>query len=275
MLHLAILTHPQDRFEEVPYFLREMAAIWRKEGIRLTVQKGPGGGAADLAILHVDLTVIPGEYLAGLDRHGKVLNARAIDISKRSVTGNTLQPGDDYPGPVIVKTDRNHGGGAEARLKASRGFVHRLRGAVRRRLPWAWRADLADYRIFPSIRHVPAAVWRNRHFVIERFLPERSGDFYCLRTWVFFGDRETNSLSFSHAPIVKSRTIIRRETAPEVPEELRRRRAELGFDFGKFDYGLVGGRPVLYDANRTPTLGVVRPGGDGLEHLAEGLHSFL
>jgi hypothetical protein len=29
----------------------------------------------------------------------------------------------------------------------------------------------------------------------------------------------------------------------------------LKFDYGKFDYTMVEGRPVLFDANRTPTFG--------------------
>ena len=37
-----------------------------------------------------------------------------------------------------------------------------------------------------------------------------------------------------------------------VPEELRQTRRQLGFDYGKFDYGVVNGEVVLYDANRTP-----------------------
>lgn len=37
--------------------------------------------------------------------------------------------------------------------------------------------------------------------------------------------------------------------------DILHRREEEGFDYGKFDYAIVGGRVVLYDANRTPSLG--------------------
>jgi hypothetical protein len=37
-----------------------------------------------------------------------------------------------------------------------------------------------------------------------------------------------------------------------VPDELRTLRQQLGFDYGKFDYGLVDGEVFLYDANSTP-----------------------
>ena len=49
--------------------------------------------------------------------------------------------------------------------------------------------------------------------------------------------------------------IVDFERLTEVPEELRQIRRDLKFDFGKFDYTMVDGRPVLFDANRTPTIG--------------------
>ncbi len=51
---------------------------------------------------------------------------------------------------------------------------------------------------------------------------------------------------------MKASTAVRREPAP-VPDDLRLRRAELGFDFGKFDFVIHEGRAVLLDANRTPS----------------------
>jgi hypothetical protein len=112
---------------------------------------------------------------------------------------------------------------------------------------------------------------------VERFLPERDGNFYCLRTWVFLGPAETNSLCWAKSPIVKSHNVVKREAVPEVPQELRDIRQALGFDFGKFDYAIVDGRVVLYDVNRTPTLGnfdeeVVR---ERLSTLASGIDAYL
>jgi hypothetical protein len=62
-----------------------------------------------------------------------------------------------------------------------------------------------------------------------------------------------------------------------VPDELREMRKSLGFDFGKFDYAIVDGRVVLYDANRTPAVGnfsreQFMP---RIRLLAEGLNAFL
>jgi hypothetical protein len=113
--------------------------------------------------------------------------------------------------------------------------------------------------------------------IVEKFLAERRDGLYCLRTWVFLGDRETNSLSYSKEPVVKARNVLRRAVVPEVPDELRAMRKQMGFDFGKFDYAIVDGKVVLYDANRTPSLGNF-PREQYLPRiklLAEGIRAFL
>jgi len=48
-----------------------------------------------------------------------------------------------------------------------------------------------------TLADVPAQVWNDRRFVVERFLSEERDGLYGLRTWTFFGDQETNSLSWS------------------------------------------------------------------------------
>jgi hypothetical protein len=136
---------------------------------------------------------------------------------------------------------------------------------------------VSDYRIFDSPRCVPWTVWRNRDLVVERFLPERRGEFYCVRTWLFLGDRETHSLAYARCPVIKLADVVRREVLSEVPEALRQRRRELGFDYGKFDYAIVNDQVVLYDANRTPSLGNFAPEQymPRVRHLAEGIETFF
>lgn len=151
--------------------------------------------------------------------------------------------------------------------------------AARRRLPCPLRQDLdtSDYRVFDHPARVPWPVWHNRHFVVERFLPERDGDLYCLRTWTFLGDAYTHSRCWSPAPIIKARNVVRPEVLGEVPDELWRLRRELGFDYGKFDYVVHDGRVGLYDANRTPAArhlpgSVVEP---NIHILAAGLGALM
>lgn len=277
---VAILVHRDEEFEP-RYVLHQVAALWREDGCEVTVQRGPGPvPAADLAILHVDATRVPGDHLRWIRRFPRSINGGAFDISKRRVSANLVRPGDGWSGPVIVKTNGNAAGHPDACLAVKRSLLERLRRARRDRLPWWLRREMGatEYPIYDSPRRVPAGVWWNRHLVVERFLPEVREGFYCLRTWLFLGDRETHSLSYSRQPVVKGASIERRELLGEVPAELRAARRRLGFDFGKFDYTLVDGRPVLLDANRTPTLPNTSHLGAYMQSvrlLADGLRSML
>ncbi len=280
MRHIAILVHKNDSFEGRHYLLHAIADTWRENGWEISVLQGPQGNVtADLAILHVDQTKIPQNCVEYSGRFPKVLNGRITDISKRKISTNLVRRGDGYDGPVIVKTNQNCGGQMEAELAAGTKSIRRGALAIRRRLPWSMRSwlGISDYKVLPRPDEVPYLVWLNSGLVVERFLPEMHEGFYCLRTWVFLGDRETNSLSYSKQAVVKSANVVRREVVPGVPEELREVRRRMGFDFGKFDYSIVDGRVVLYDTNRTPTLGAM-PREQYLpraRHLAEGLQAFL
>ena len=262
MEHLAILVHEHDRFDGEHYLLRLLMDVWQARGIRVSIQQGCQTPVdADLAIVHVDVTKVPPEYLGAVAGCPRVLNRRVVDISKRAISTNRVSSGDGYDGPVIVKTNRNSGGAREQTLRGKGPRVRRYAGALREKLPWAFRTHLSalKYPIFESAKQVPLAAWYNPDLIIERFCPERRDGMYCLRTWTFLGDQETSSLSYSQQPIVKSQSVIRREPVTEVPAELRQIRKTLGFDYGKFDYGIVDDRLVLYDVNRTPTMGRLAP----------------
>lgn len=76
-------------------------------------------------------------------------------------------------------------------------------------------------------------------------------------------------------PVVKFRGVMERTDDP-VPDELRRVRARMGFDYGKFDYGIVDGEVVLYDVNRTPGAAAdPRVHVATVDALAPGLDDFL
>ena len=62
MRNIVILTHPNDGFAERGYALRGIADQWREDGMKVTVVDDPRKGMdADVAILHVDLTVVARE----------------------------------------------------------------------------------------------------------------------------------------------------------------------------------------------------------------------
>jgi hypothetical protein len=118
--------------------------------------------------------------------------------------------------------------------------------------------------------------------VVEKFRPERNenGEFV-LRVWIFFGDRGIYYQCISEEPIIKSHNTIRRQDLDvnTIPPELAEIRAQLGFDYGKFDFGLTEGELVLYDVNRTPGSsrgGTSTPRAEqNILNLSKGLDCFI
>lgn len=268
MSRITILAHRHGSLKSMNYFMGEIAAMWRGDGHIVTLQNGPADGVTgDILVQHVDMTVIPEDHLAYARRFPVAINARVTDVSKRRISRFLVRPGDDYRGPVIVKADRNHGGYPEAVL-AAKGLM-----------PANYARIWTDYKIYDTAERVPPAAWTDPDVVVERFLPERREGLYCLRIWMFLGDKETNSICYANEPLVKAANLVRRDPIdpPQIPEELRALRDELGFDYGKFDYAMVEGKPILYDANPTPTLGNF-PRASMLPRirlLADGLKTFL
>jgi hypothetical protein len=242
-VRIVVLVHRHWSFDNVNYYMSRIAKLLRQEGVEVVVQRGPGEHVpADLAVLHVDLTVVPDEYMDFLSKYPRVINGTVRDISKRHVSRLQVTRGDGYAGPVIIKANLNCGGVVEANL------------AKAGKLPKSYLDSfVSNYPVLSSPTEVPADVWDNPNRVVERFQPEVNDGVYCLRMWKFLGDAETNTLAYSRDPVVKGRNTTHREEGGSVPDELRQLRKELGFDYGKFDYGMVDGKPVLYDANRTPT----------------------
>ena len=288
---LAILTHSLDSFSSTRYFVHLMIPRWEAMGFRVAVVNDAKTFVpADAALLHVDLSVVPDSYLRLAERYPIVFNGRVLDIRKRRFSRQILDRKDAYSGSVIVKTDCNYGGWREFRqgiLESPIGSVMRRLdieesgcrklARIEARLPWRWRrmCSVGTYPVYDRRELVPRGVWNNPNLVVERFAAERAGDNYCCRHWVFFGCKEVSRRSISPEPIVKASGTIERLTDP-VPEALRAIRKELGFDYGKFDYGIVDGRVLLYDVNRTP--GATADPGKHTESanlLSEGLPAAL
>lgn len=275
---LDILVHALDPYDERHYLVRRFIQVWEAQGIACHVRRGVDEPRrADAVLLHVDLTRVPDDYLAAARSYPIGINVAVADVSKRRISDAIVQRGDGYRGRVIVKTDLNTAGGPEA--------LHEIRRRLRRRLeagrtgpdriavpaPFSGHA----YPIYSSPDRVPAGFWKDSRLVVERFQPEMQEGFYCLRQWLFLGDQEAGYLSFSRHPIVKANRLVRWEPLDDVPPDLRERRRRLGFDYGKFDYAIVDGRAVLYDANRTP---VGRANPTDLEvapRLAQGISALL
>ena len=271
MARIVILEHALQGRVALPYMVYSLAERWQRAGHSIVVHRGTSvPPAGDLAIVNIDLTVIPPAYRELYARYPRVVNGRVLDVSKRRFSADLLDRYSDWIGPVIVKTDANFGGKPEALLRD----VARREGRT---------CDVADgpvlesYPVYRSLREVPPSVWTTPGLVVERFLAEQDGPgrFYS-RHWIFFGDRDRSIRIRAAVPVIKSSDAIETEPVP-VPEELRRMRTRLGFDFGKFDYVRHGERYVLIDANRTPSL-PLQPGPDefaGQDQLATGLEALL
>jgi len=267
MKKIVILTHEFDDFSRRDYLLNRLSQHWRHFGHDVSVVAGSKRlPDADIAILHVDLSVVPDTYLRALEKYPRVLNGRVADIRKRAISRNLLSQRHRWNGAVVVKTDLNHAGIPE-RLMARRSGAA---GASNAPCP----GD-EPYSILSSIRAVNRQVWVDPTKVVERFLPERDHRGYWLRAWVFLGNAERCTRYLSRTPIVKGSAILDREPV-EVPKALRAERRRLGFDYGKFDFVLHEGKPVLFDANRTPAGAPPGPGVDEANlRLAMGIDSFF
>jgi hypothetical protein len=268
---IVILEHALQRFVRLPYMVYSLAERWRRAGHEVVVHHGVDAAPpADVAIVNIDLTVIPSAYRALLGRYPRVVNGRVLDVSKSRFSADLLDRYSDWIGPVIVKTEANYGGKPEALLRA----IGKREG-IASDVPEGPVAD--GYPLYDSLRQVPDAVWRATGLVVERFVPERDADgHYYSRHWVFLGDRDRSIRLRSRVPIIKSGDALGREEVP-VPDELRVWRQKLGFDFGKFDYLRHGGRFVLLDVNRTPSLPAYADAevAASQDHLAQGLESLL
>ena len=270
MAAILVLVHPSDLFRNRHFMVTGLFDHWMAAGHRVLVHEGTTGlPDADIALLHVDTTIVPEAYLDALRRYPIVLNQATGDISKRRISEQLVGPDESYAGPVIVKTNANAGGVPE--------WLHQeVARASGRPMGPAVHPMLARYPVFASSSEVPVAMRRDPELVVERFLPERDEHGYYARHWIFFGPAERCNRVRGAEPVVKGADIEERIAVP-VPDELRAWRKRLGFDYGKFDFVIHEGKPVLLDVNRTPAApanlsDALRAGN---AELAKGIDAFL
>ncbi|MHC4262568.1 MAG: hypothetical protein ACYSWX_08615 [Planctomycetota bacterium] len=255
---ILVLHHEnQPRETEAHYLVSPMGAMWSSWGCAVRHQFGVAQEAdADIVIVHVDLSVVPDEYLEYALKFPCRVNVGLTDIRKSRISRNLVTLDDDFLGPVIVKTDLNHGGTPEVRLgiRAARspGLLDRVKGRLGLRNPLLMNGP-HDYCVYERKADVPRAVFDDPSLVVERFLGESATSGFLHRRYLFFGDVEINQ-SWSGRNAVNHGDHAQEELPTgEVPEELRRLRAELKADFGKIDYAIVDGEAQAFDVNRTPS----------------------
>ncbi len=255
---LVVLTH---RLQGPPtyYYIHYVIDVLRSQGRRVLLHQGLGEPPpAEAALLHLDLTHYPDEYRALAQRYPRALNAAPADLGKRQVSRNLVGRDDSYDGPVIVKTDRNAGGLPEFRIAQSgRGAIARTWCAWRRRL---LTGTGPRYRVYARRSHVPASVWRNPALVVERLLLDRTRVggrmLNGVRQWFCLGRQGVVLTYRGPSPCIRyDNTTHMTLGEDQVPDGIRRRRMELGIDYGKMDFVMADGEAHLLDVNRTPYLG--------------------
>lgn len=256
---VAIIFHEKERYLTQHYAIKYLADIWQEKGINTVFVFGTKRFVpADLAILHVDLSVVPEEYIEFAQDYPLVLNGKVKDIRKSTFSDHIIHPGDDYKGKIIVKSNLNFAGEPERRVhpvyktKLFREFMKRMaRSGLYTFIEKPWFYSPADYLIIDNPNLVPESWFRRNDIVIEKYLPEIDEGCYCIRNYNFLGDRHTCVRRKGLDPIVYSNSAISIEPADVHPEIVGIRR-KLHFDYGKFDYVMNGGVPVLLDINKTP-----------------------
>jgi len=290
-MKIAVLHHLHTDIENSSWYLvNYLCRNWIQQGHSVIHVIGVDDPLpdADLLIMHVNLTVVPQEYVQVAEHYPMVVNRNIIDISKPAFSEMIIGPVDIYDGPVIVKTKNNYGGLPERKIKGlnSNHRLDRILQKFQERFEWinSWsRIEwLTNYPVYETKKKLPRGIWKNENLVVEKFLPERGNDGdYHVRGWIFLGDREIHFINISREPIVKGFNSYREYlSVDEVPAELRMIRNEFGFDYGKFDYGINNGTPVLYDINKTPGssryLYDRRPEArETVRQLSQGLESYM
>jgi hypothetical protein len=280
-LRIGILKHEVEgtrQFE--PYAIDRLAPFWRQDGHEVFDIYGTKAvRQADVLIVHVDLSVVPKEYVEFTRAYPIVVNGSVTDIRKCTFSTQIVHLDDAWNGPVVVKTNANFGGLPE-KVRARPGLMGRLSRALSRYYDRGTLSGRTDrYPIFANWREVPRQYFDSSEFIVERFRPEQDAQgLYCVRTHLFLGDKWASLMLKGAYPIVTSSTakqVLPVEPHPEI--ELVRER--LGIDYGKLDYAVVNDELILFDVNKTvgcsrgeaqvPELELAR------RERAEGLYSLV
>ena len=125
-------TFIEDDFTGPLLILELLAQLQQRGSIRhIHVSSGAGPRESDVAILHVNATIVGREYTEFAATFERCVNGRVSDISKRTISTQLAGPG--TVGPVIAKSNLNYYGHPERLLNA-----RATRQGSRCRFPTPW-----------------------------------------------------------------------------------------------------------------------------------------
>ncbi|NBC03826.1 MAG: hypothetical protein GVY20_09005 [Bacteroidetes bacterium] len=282
---IAILLFEEDNQKTLKqHLISLLAEYWREDGHEVIYLFGTDRFVpADLLFLHVDLSIVPDEYLEFAERYPVVINGKIKDIRKSTYGTHLLNQEDNWDGQVIVKSDYNCAGIPERTRGGFLGKVHdKVLKTIHRfnnkKSPLAIRTAL-DYKVYNHLSDVPRLYFYHPGLVVQKFLPEIDDGHYCIHTLFFLGDQLSCARLKGDHPIVKDHTITDLDRNIEPHTDILSLREKLQFDYGKFDYVIYEGEAVLLDANKTvgwpPNLSNNEESMAQIKNRAKGLYSYF
>ncbi len=269
-MKIVILFHQNNNSRNIrSYSIVYSANLWRQQGHEVVFLFGTKTFvAADICFVHLDLSVVPDEYLEFANQYPVVVNGEVKDIRKSSFSQNLLSAKDDYAGKVIVKTDLNYAGWPEKYLTYPYPILVLFR--LMNKMPWLFPEPCTsrDYKIYSNLSEVPGKYFDGNKYVVEKFLPEKEGEYYSCHSYLFMGDSYVCNKKSAKMPIIKDRDLGMQVDVEPHPEAVAMKQ-KMGIGYGKLDYCMNNGKMILIDVNKTFTFS--RPPGR-IEVAAEIFH---
>ena len=235
---------------ETSHALSALADLWRQRGHDVVFVRGTEAVEADLAIVHVDLSVVPRSFARWARSYPCAVNDRILDIRKTAFGARRVRWGDSYDGPVFVKSVFNAAAFPERKRRARSPLMRALRRSVG--LSAEPRLDfIKRYRHYASARQVSWKTWIDPTLIVQPFVPEREGEWYFTRRCFGLGSKAVSYRLGDRTPIVEGGDPAAFEWVENASEVLSFRQ-KIGLDYGVIDYTLHEGAPVILDVNKTP-----------------------
>ena len=250
--NIIVLFHEKASTKSVKkYEISLLADQWRKQGHKVRFVFGTSQRVdGDICFVHVDLSRVPKSYLQYARRFPVVINGQVSDITKSSFSKIRVKNKQDYSGPVIVKSNLNHGGWPEAKNRFPMLLLTLVRAFQKFGVKSLFPISQADYRIYDRCNLVPDRYFKSPEHIVEQLITEKEGDLFCLNIYKFLGDFGSAERLYAKSPIITGFNPIGRDFI-DTPSEIRKIQKDLHLDYGKLDYVLRDGKIVLLDVNKT------------------------